>query len=62
MEIRSFTSPYLRAVDDYLSTLFAILVPLQVLDKLPIVLSNLGKQSTCNSKIFKIIKIFERRV
>ena len=35
MEIRTFTSPYLRAVDDYFATLFTILVPLQVLDKLP---------------------------
>ena len=31
LEIRSFSSSYLRAVDDYLSYLFSILGPLQVI-------------------------------
>ncbi|CAB3986419.1 beta-galactosidase-1 2, partial [Paramuricea clavata] len=36
-EIRSFSSPYLRAVDDYFSTLFSILVPLQYTEGGPII-------------------------
>ena len=31
VKIRSFSSPYLRAVDDYFSNLFPIFLPLQVL-------------------------------
>ena len=31
IEIRTFSSPYLKAVDDYFATLFPLLVPLQVI-------------------------------